>query len=82
MKKDLPYLPCVGVGLATCFGVWFLIGPLGGVFGLYLEQGAIVLLCLTAAIAASLLFRAHQRLNLLELRVTYLLEKLDKPDPN
>lgn len=72
------YLPCLGAGLASGLGVWFLIGPMGETFGFCLGSGAIALFCLAAALAGILITRLHQRLRFLEQEAMFLRQRLDK----
>ena len=78
MKKPLSFLPCLGAGAASCLGVWFLIGPMGGTFGFCLDAGPIALFCLAAAALGALMFRLHQRLRFLEQEARFLRQRLDK----
>ena len=78
MKKPLSFLPCLGAGAASCLGVWFLIGPMGGTFGFCLDAGPIALFCLAAAVVGVLIARLYQRLNYLEQKAAFLQQRLDK----
>ena len=78
MKKPLSFLPCLGAGAASCLGVWFLIGPMGGAFGFCLDAGPIALFCLAAAVVGTLIARLYQRLNYLEEKAAFLQQRLDK----
>ena len=78
MKSSRSYLPCLGAGLASGLGVWFLIGPMGETFGFCLGSGAIALFCLAAAVVGTLIARLHQRLCYWEQEALFLRQRLDK----
>lgn len=78
MKSSRSYLPCLGAGLASGLGVWFLLGPMGSTFGFCLDSGPIALFCLAAAVVGVLITRLHQRLRFLEQEAIFLRQRLDK----
>lgn len=78
MKSSRSYLPCLGAGLASGLGVWFLIGPMGETFGFCLGSGAIALFCLAAVVVGTLIARLHQRLRFLEQEAMFLRQRLEK----
>ncbi len=75
--RNPAWLDCVGVGIivALCLGI--LIGPLGGVFGLYLEKGAVLLFALIAGGTGAFLFSLHQRLKKLEQQLSFFKKQSD-----